>query len=168
MPYNLLRKENLSRYINTDKHFVKTIGAFELLTLGIGSVIGTGIFILPGTVAATKAGPAVTISFIIAAFVCALCSMCYAELSASIPIAGSAYSYGNILYGEFIGWILGWALILEYMLSVAAVSTGWASYCNSLLSSFNWQLPHFLSGPFNPAQGTYAVSYTHLRAHETN
>lgn len=155
MPYNLLRKEKLSRYINTDKHFVKTIGAFELLTLGIGSVIGTGIFILPGTVAATKAGPAVTISFVIAAFVCALCSMCYAELSASIPIAGSAYSYGNILYGEFIGWILGWALILEYMLSVAAVSTGWASYCNSLLSSFNWQLPHFLSGPFNPAQGTY-------------
>lgn len=155
MKLNPFRKESLKRYLGTDKHFVKTLGAFDLLTIGIGAVIGTGIFILPGTVAAKEAGPGVTLSFLIAALVCTLASMCYAELSSSIPVAGSAYSYGNILYGEVIGWILGWALILEYMLSVAAVSAGWASYFNSLLHSFGLHIPHHFEGPFDPLNGTY-------------
>ena len=155
MKLNPFRKESLKRYLGTDKHFVKTLGAFDLLTIGIGAVIGTGIFILPGTVAAKEAGPGVTLSFLIAALVCTLASMCYAELSSSIPVAGSAYSYGNILYGEVIGWILGWALILEYMLSVAAVSAGWASYFNSLLHSFGLHIPHHLEGPFDPLNSTY-------------
>lgn len=155
MKLNPFRKESLKRYLGTDKHFVKTLGAFDLLTIGIGAVIGTGIFILPGTVAAKEAGPGVTLSFLIAALVCTLASMCYAELSSSIPVAGSAYSYGNILYGEVIGWILGWALILEYMLSVAAVSAGWASYFNSLLHSFGLHIPHHFEGPVDPLNGTY-------------
>lgn len=155
MKLNPFRKESLKRYLGTDKHFVKTLGAFDLLTIGIGAVIGTGIFILPGTVAAKEAGPGVTLSFLIAALVCTLASMCYAELSSSIPVAGSAYSYGNILYGEVIGWILGWALILEYMLSVAAVSAGWASYFNSLLHSFGLHIPHHFEEPFDPLNGTY-------------
>ncbi len=155
MKLNPFRKESLKRYLGTDKHFVKTLGAFDLLTIGIGAVIGTGIFILPGTVAAKEAGPGVTLSFLIAALVCTLASMCYAELSSSIPVAGSAYSYGNILYGEVIGWILGWALILEYMLSVAAVSAGWASYFNSLLHSFGLHILHHFEGPFDPLNGTY-------------
>lgn len=155
MKLNPFRKESLKRYLGTDKHFVKTLGAFDLLTIGIGAVIGTGIFILPGTVAAKEAGPGVTLSFLIAALVCTLASMCYAELSSSIPVAGSAYSYGNILYGEVIGWILGWALILEYMLSVAAVSAGWASYFNSLLHSFGLHIPQHFEGPFDPLNGTY-------------
>lgn len=155
MKLNPFRKESLKRYLGTDKHFVKTLGAFDLLTIGIGAVIGTGIFILPGTVAAKEAGPGVTLSFLIAALVCTLASMCYAELSSSIPVAGSAYSYGNILYGEVIGWILGWALILEYMLSVAAVSAGWASYFNSLLHSFGLHIPHHFGGSFDPLNGTY-------------
>lgn len=155
MKLNPFRKESLKRYLGTDKHFVKTLGAFDLLTIGIGAVIGTGIFILPGTVAAKEAGPGVTLSFLIAALVCTLASMCYAELSSSIPVAGSAYSYGNILYGEVIGWILGWALILEYMLSVAAVSAGWASYFNSLLHSFGLHISHHFEGPFDPLNGTY-------------
>ncbi|MBC9720945.1 MAG: amino acid permease [Lactobacillus sp.] len=155
MKLNPFRKESLERYLGTDKHFVKTLGAFDLLTIGIGAVIGTGIFILPGTVAAKEAGPGVTLSFLIAALVCTLASMCYAELSSSIPVAGSAYSYGNILYGEVIGWILGWALILEYMLSVAAVSAGWASYFNSLLHSFGLHIPHHFEGPFDPLNDTY-------------
>lgn len=155
MKLNPFRKESLKRYLGTDKHFVKTLGAFDLLTIGIGAVIGTGIFILPGTVAAKEAGPGVTLSFLIAALVCTLASMCYAELSSSIPVAGSAYSYGNILYGEVIGWILGWALILEYMLSVAAVSAGWASYFNSLLHSFGLHIPHHFEGPFDPLNDTY-------------
>lgn len=155
MRFNPFRKESLKRYLGTDKHFVKTLGAFDLLTLGIGAVIGTGIFILPGTVAAKNSGPAVTISFLIAAIVCGLCSLCYAELSSTIPVAGSAYSYGNILYGEVIGWILGWALILEYMLSVAAVSSGWAAYFNSLINSIGLHIPHSLEGAYNPANRTY-------------
>ena len=155
MKFDLLRKESIGRYLSTDKKFVKTLGAKDLLALGIGAVIGTGIFILPGTVAATTAGPGVTLSFLVAALVCGLCSMCYAELSSSIPVAGSAYSYGNLLFGEIIGWILGWALILEYMLSVAAVSSGWAAYFNALLNSVGLSLPHALTNAYNPGQGTY-------------
>ena len=155
MKFDLLRKESIGRYLNTDKKFVKTLGAKDLLALGIGAVIGTGIFILPGTVAATTAGPGVILSFLVAALVCGLCSMCYAELSSSIPVAGSAYSYGNLLFGEIIGWILGWALILEYMLSVAAVSSGWAAYFNALLNSMDVSLPHALTNSYNPGQGTY-------------
>ena len=155
MKFDLLRKESIGRYLSTDKKFVKSLGAKDLLALGIGAVIGTGIFILPGTVAATTAGPGVTLSFLVAALVCGLCSMCYAELSSSIPVAGSAYSYGNLLFGEIIGWVLGWALILEYMLSVAAVSSGWAAYFNALLNSVGLSLPHALTNAYNPGQGTY-------------
>ncbi|QNQ80822.1 APC family permease [Lactobacillus sp. PV034] len=155
MKLNLLRKESIDRYLATDKGFIKSLGAKDLLAMGIGAVIGTGIFILPGTVAATTAGPGVTLSFLVAAIVCGLCSMCYAELSSSIPVAGSAYSYGNLLFGEIIGWILGWALILEYMLSVAAVSSGWAAYFNALLNSIGLSIPHALTNAFNPYEGTY-------------
>ncbi len=152
---NIFRKENLDRYLGTDKNFVKSLTAVDLMALGIGAVIGTGIFILPGTVAALDAGPGVILSFLLAAVVCALAGMCYAEFSSALPVAGSAYSYGNVVFGEIIGWVLGWALILEYMLAVAAVSTGWASYFNSLLSSFGLELPKAISGPFDPAHGTY-------------
>ena len=155
MKLNIMRKESLDRYLGTDKNFVKSLSAFDLMALGIGAVIGTGIFILPGTVAAVDAGPGVILSFLLAAIVCALAAMCYAEFSSALPVAGSAYSYGNVVFGEIIGWILGWALILEYMLAVAAVSTGWAAYFLSLLESFGIRLPHALTGPFDPAHGTY-------------
>lgn len=127
MSLNLFRKESLSRYLKADNKFVKSLSAGDLMAMGIGAVIGTGIFILPGTVAANDAGPGVSLSFLAAAVVCALAGMCYAEFSSAMPVAGSAYSYGNVVYGEFIGWIMGWALVLEYMLAVASVSTGWAS-----------------------------------------
>ena len=130
MHLKIFRKESLSNYLGADQHFVKSLSAFDLMTMGVGAVIGTGIFILPGTVAANAAGPGVIISFLLAAIVCALAAMCYAEFSSALPVAGSAYSYGNIIFGEFIGWILGWALVLEYMLAVATVSTGWSAYFN--------------------------------------
>ncbi|GEK29217.1 APC family permease [Furfurilactobacillus siliginis] len=149
------RRESLENYIDADQRLVKSMSARDLIALGIGAVIGTGIFILPGTVAATKSGPAIILSFVIAAAVCGLAAMCYAEFSSALPIAGSAYSYGNVVYGQFIGWLLGWALVLEYMLSVAAVSTGWAAYFNALLAGFNIHLPHALTGAFDPAHGTY-------------
>ena len=151
----ILRKQSLDNYLKVDQQFEKTIDAKDLLALGIGSVIGTGIFILPGTVAALKAGPSITLSFVIAAFVCALAGMCYAEFAASLPVAGSAYSYGSIVYGELPGWLLGWALILEYVLSVAAVSTGWSAYFSSLIAGFGIHIPKAISGPFDPSHGTY-------------
>ncbi|MYV06276.1 APC family permease [Furfurilactobacillus milii] len=151
----MLKKESLDNYIDADSRLIKSMSAWDLVALGIGAVIGTGIFILPGTVAATKSGPAIILSFVVAAIVCGLAAMCYAEFSSALPIAGSAYSYGNVVYGQFIGWILGWALVLEYMLSVAAVSTGWAAYFNSLISGFGIHMPTALSGAFDPAHGTY-------------
>lgn len=138
---HLLRKESLDRYLGADKKFVKSLRLVDLIAMGIGAVIGTGIFILPGTVAANDAGPGVSLSFLLAAIVCALAAMCYAEFASTLPVAGSAYSYGNVVFGEIIGWILGWALVLEYMLAVASVSTGWAAYFNSLVKSIGWNIP---------------------------
>ncbi len=155
LKHNIFRKESLANYLKVDSQFEKTLGAKDLLALGIGAVIGTGIFILPGTVAALKAGPSITLSFVIAALVCALAGMCYAEFAASIPVAGSAYSYGTIIYGELLGWLLGWALILEYVLAVAAVSTGWSAYFGSLVKGFGGHLPAAIAGPFDPQHGTY-------------
>ena len=151
----ILRKESLERYLDSDNHLERIIGTKDLIAMGIGVVIGTGIFILPGTVAATHSGPAITISFILAAIVCSTSALCYAEFSSALPVAGSAYSFGNVIFGELIGWILGWALILEYMLAVAAVATGWASYFNSFIAGFGIHIPKAVSGPFTPAQGTY-------------
>lgn len=131
------------------------MNAKDLVMLGVGAVIGTGIFILPGTVAALYSGPAIVISFILATIVCTFAAMCYAEFSSALPIAGSAYSYGNIVFGEVIGWVLGWALILEYMLAVASVSTGWSAYFLSFIKGFGISVPKALTGPFDPAHGTY-------------
>lgn len=155
MGLNIFRKESLDRYLGADKLFVKTMNARDLMAIGIGTVIGTGIFILPGTIAAKQAGPGVSLSFLLSAIVCAFAAMCYAEFASALLVAGSAYSYGNVVFGEFFGWLLGWALILEYMLAVASVSTGWAAYFNSFIESFGLKIPHALSGPFDPAHGTY-------------
>ncbi|GAW64179.1 amino acid permease [Ligilactobacillus acidipiscis DSM 15836] len=149
------RKENLSRYLDQDQRFEKPLGSSDLIAMGVGAVIGTGIFILPGTVAAVHSGPAIVLSFVIAAVVCSTAAMCYAEFSSALPIAGSAYSFGNVIFGEGIGWFLGWSLILEYMLAVAAVSTGFASYFNSFIAGFGLHIPQALDGPFDPAHGTY-------------
>ncbi|MCI1974402.1 MAG: amino acid permease [Limosilactobacillus sp.] len=155
MGLNIFRKESLDRYLGADKLFAKTMNARDLMAIGIGTVIGTGIFILPGTIAAKQAGPGVSLSFLLSAIVCAFAAMCYAEFASALPVAGSAYSYGNVVFGEFFGWLLGWALVLEYMLAVASVSTGWAAYFNSFIESFGLKIPHALSGPFDPAHGTY-------------
>lgn len=150
----MFKKESLTAYLKSDEHFAKTLTAKDLIGLGIGAVIGTGIFILPGTVAATTAGPGVVFSFIIAAIVSGLVAMAYSETASAMPVAGSAYSYGNVIFGEVVGWVLGWALILEYALGVAAVSTGWSAYFANLIAPV-FKLPTALSGAYNPAQGTY-------------
>src|SRR5690606_24337993 len=123
--------------------------------LGVGAIVGTGIFILPGTVAAVHAGPAIVFSFIIAAIVCAFAGLCYSEFASAVPVTGSAYSYSYVIFGEVFAWLVGWVLILEYGLAVASVATGWSSYLMSLLEGFQLHILTALSGPFNPAEGTY-------------
>ncbi|MCI1973783.1 MAG: amino acid permease, partial [Lactobacillus sp.] len=152
---NIFRKENIQAYLSKDKHLAKTMSAKDLMALGIGAVIGTGIFILPGTVAAKSAGPGVTLSFVLAALVCMLSAMCYAEFASAFPVAGSAYSYGNLVYGEIVGWILGWSLVLEYMLAVSAVASGWSAYFQSFLTAFNLKIPAAIAGPMNLSKGVY-------------
>jgi APA family basic amino acid/polyamine antiporter len=124
----------------------RSLGPLNLVTLGIGAIIGTGIFVLTGTVAASYAGPAVVISFIIAGIASAFAGLCYAEFSALIPIAGSAYSYGYTTLGEIVAWIIGWALILEYAFGAATVAVGWSGYIGSLLANFNIYIPPSLTG----------------------
>lgn len=149
------RKTSLSKFIDRDENLKRTINTKDLIMMGIGAVIGTGIFILPGTVAATTAGPGIILSFVLATIVCSLCAMCYAEFSSSLPIAGSAYSFGNVIFGELTGWIIGWGLILEYMLSVATVASGWSAYLQSFLRSFGIVIPKAISANYNPSKGTY-------------
>ncbi|KRL90805.1 APC family permease [Lactobacillus kalixensis] len=155
MRVNIFRKQKVKTFLGEDIKFSRSLTAFDLIAMGVGAVIGTGIFILPGTVAATTAGPGVSLSFLVAAIICVLAGMCYAEFASSIPVAGSAYSYGSIIYGESVGWLMGWALILEYMLSVAAVAAGWSSYFSSFIKPFGLSIPKAFSGPFDPKNGVY-------------
>ncbi|WP_163652097.1 amino acid permease [Listeria sp. PSOL-1] len=147
--------DTLLGQMSSHTHLKQTLGAFDLMLLGVGAIIGTGIFILPGTVAAIHSGPAIVFSFIIAAVVCALAALCYSEFASTVPVAGSAYTYGYVIFGEFIAWLLGWALLLEYGLAVASVASGWSSYLNAFLSGFHIKIPHAISGSFNPAAGTF-------------
>ncbi|MFJ7667208.1 APC family permease [Lysinibacillus sp. NPDC097195] len=153
----LFRKKNITDLLKNEGtvQLKQTLGAFDLILLGVGAIVGTGIFILPGTVAATHAGPGIVFSFIIAAIVCALAGMCYSEFSSSVPVTGSAYTYGYIVFGEIVAWLVGWALLLEYGLAVAAVATGWSSYLSALLAGFHISIPTAISGSFNPSEGTY-------------
>lgn len=126
----------------------RTLTSFDLVMLGIGCVIGAGLFSITGIAAAENAGPAVVISFLLAALGCALAGLCYSELAAMIPIAGSAYTYAYATLGEFIAWVIGWDLILEYAIGAAAVAISWSSYCVSLLQDFDLSLPSaFVASP---------------------
>jgi len=113
----------------------------NLTLLGVGCVIGAGIFVLTGTAAALHAGPAVALSFVISAFGCLLAGLCYAEFASMIPVSGSAYTYGYATMGEFIAWIIGWDLILEYLFGSATVAVGWAGYVTSFLADFGIVMP---------------------------
>ena len=123
----------------------RALGPYNLTALGIGSVIGTGIFVLTGTAASQNAGPALVLSMIIAAVACALAGLCYAELASMIPVAGSAYTYAYASSGEFVAWIIGWDLILEYALSASTVAVGWSGYFVSFLRDLGVELPHALT-----------------------
>jgi len=127
----------------------RTLGRFNLITLGIGGIIGAGIFVLTGQAAANYAGPAIVISFAIAGIACAFAGLCYAEFASMIPVAGSAYTYAYATLGEFIAWIIGWDLILEYLFGGATVSVGWSGYVVSFLKDFGIHIPDVLcNAPF--------------------
>lgn len=119
----------------------RALGPINLITLGIGAIIGAGIFVLTGTAAATAAGPAIVVSFIFSGIVCAFAGLCYAEFASLIPIAGSAYTYGYATLGEIFAWIIGWDLILEYAFGAATVASGWSGYFVSLLDDLGLHIP---------------------------
>jgi APA family basic amino acid/polyamine antiporter len=148
----------------TEKSLKRTLGLGSLIALGIGAIIGAGIFVRTAAAAGEHAGPAVTISFMIAAAGCALAGLCYAEFASMIPIAGSAYTYSYATMGEFIAWIIGWDLVLEYALGAATVAIGWAQYFNDFLYTFfNVHIPYaFSHSPFEVANlhtGMYAAEF---------
>lgn len=131
------------------KSLTRQLGAFQLTMLGIGAIIGTGIFVLTAE-AGQKAGPGMMVSFVIAAVVCAFAALAYAELASMVPVAGSAYTYTYGVLGEGAAWVVGWALVLEYTIAASTVCVGWAGYVNGLLTHAGFGLPHFLQvGPMD-------------------
>lgn len=153
---NLFATKSVSQLVKESAHqgeLKRTLGAGQLVALGIGAIVGAGIFVLAGLAAANHAGPAVVYSFILAAIGCALAGFCYAEFATMIPIAGSAYAYSYATLGELVAWVIGWALVLEYAVGAATVSVGWSATVDSILQSFGIHLPqHLLASPWdNPA-----------------
>src|SRR6185436_15575690 len=150
---NLLRRKSiaaLQQEAETDQSLRRALGPGNLTMLGIGAIIGAGIFVLTGKAAANYAGPAIVISFILAGLACAFAGLCYAEFAAMIPIAGSAYTYGYATMGEFIAWIIGWDLILEYMFAASTVAVGWSEYVVSLLKEVKIVIPpQFTAAPYD-------------------
>jgi APA family basic amino acid/polyamine antiporter len=150
---NLFRRRSvadLQAEVLTDKRLKRVLGPVNLTALGIGAVIGAGIFVLTGQAAAKYAGPAIVFSFVLAGLACAFAGLCYAEFSAMIPISGSAYTYGYATLGEFVAWIIGWDLILEYLFAASTVAVGWSGYVVSFLKELGIVIPSaFTSAPYN-------------------
>src|SRR5919108_3953791 len=130
----------------------RDLGALNLTSLGIGAIIGAGIFVLTGSAAAQYAGPAIVLSFVLAGAACAFAGLCYAEFAAMIPIAGSAYTYGYATLGELLAWIIGWDLILEYLFAASTVAVGWSGYVVSFLRDLGINFPAaYTSAPYTHA-----------------
>src|SRR4051812_7892787 len=138
----------------------RTLGPLNLITLGIGAIIGAGIFVLTGQAAANHAGPGVVLSFIVAGITCAFAGLCYAEFASMIPIAGSAYTYGYATLGEFVAWIIGWDLILEYLFGASTVAVGWSGDFVKLMAMFNIHIPPGWSGAPFDVIGTHTLVRT--------
>lgn len=163
MPKGLFIKKDITQLRleaeDSNNQLRRHLTATNLIMLGVGAVIGAGIFVLTGTAAAIHAGPAISIAFILSAFGCLLAGLCYAEFASMIPISGSAYTYGYATMGEFIAWIIGWDLILEYLFGASAVAVGWSGYIVSFLADFGIHLPASIcESPFSYGpDGWYAT-----------
>lgn len=141
---DLLRKKAICNDVLDEHHLLRCLSAVDLTLLGVGAIIGAGIFVLTGIVAATLTGPAIVLSYVLAGLACAFSALAYAELAASIGGCGSAYGYAYAGLGELLAWIVGWDLLLEYAVAVSAVSVGWSGYFNDFLLSLNLHLPKAL------------------------
>jgi APA family basic amino acid/polyamine antiporter len=146
---------------DTGNELQRTLDARALVMLGIGAIIGTGIFVLTGTAAANHAGPALVVSFLIAGLGCALAGLCYAEFASMIPVSGSAYSYSYATLGELVAWFIGWNLILEYLFAAATVAVGWSGYVVSLTEQLGMHLPDALTNaPLTKGEGHWEIVRT--------
>jgi APA family basic amino acid/polyamine antiporter len=159
MSSQLLQRKPLERFFaeadgsGTPHALKRALGPIDLVMLGIGGIIGTGIFVLTGVAAVDHAGPAVVASFAVAALACGLAGVCYAEFSTLIPIAGSAYSYSYATLGEIVAWVIGWDLILEYAVAASAVASGWSGYFRVFLHTLGIDLPHAIAYAPGTAEG---------------
>ncbi|MGC5327893.1 amino acid permease [Brevibacillus sp. SYSU BS000544] len=155
---DLFRKKSIGELLQATNakggSLKKALGGFDLTMLGIGAIIGTGIFVLTGVAAAKHAGPALVLSFILSGLACVFAALCYAEFASSVPVSGSAYTYSYATFGEFIAFILGWDLILEYGLASSAVASGWSGYFQGLIAGFGIHLPTALTSAYDPEKGT--------------
>src|SRR5579883_3205460 len=139
----------------------RTLSLASLISLGIGAIIGAGIFVLTGHAAAANAGPAVSLSFVLAGIVCAFAGLCYAEMAATVPVAGSAYTYAYATMGEFVAWIIGWDLILEYAFGATTVAIGWSGYVTSFLRDIGIAIPaKFSEAPLTYDAASESLSFT--------
>lgn len=159
MKDTLFRRKALVATASDGPGLKRVLGPVHLTMMGIGAIIGTGIFVLTGTAAAggaghAGAGPALMVSFLMTGLTCGLAALCYAELAAMIPVAGSAYTYAYVSFGEFAAWLIGWDLILEYAVGNVAVAIGWSSYFTGLMGSFGMNLPFWLTT--DPVTATHA------------
>ena len=155
MDSNLLKTKSIEQLVGDveqgAKALKRTLSAMDLTLLGIGAIIGTGIFVLTGTAAANQAGPAIVLSYVLAGLACAFAALCYAEFAAMIPISGSAYTYAYATLGEIFAWMIGWDLILEYAVGSMTVAVGWSGYFQRILAGFGVHLPAWMSAA--PAAG---------------
>ena len=155
MDSNLLKTKSIEQLVGDAesgaKALKRTLTAMDLTLLGIGAIIGTGIFVLTGTAAANQAGPAIVLSYVLAGLACAFAALCYAEFAAMVPISGSAYTYAYASLGELVAWIIGWDLIVEYAVGNIGVAIGWSGYFRELLSHFGVAMPAWLSTDFRSA-----------------
>src|SRR5215213_3331654 len=158
MDSNLLKTKSIEQLVGDVEHGSKalkrTLTAMDLTLLGIGAIIGTGIFVLTGTAAANQAGPAIVLSYVIAGLACGFAALCYAEFAAMIPISGSAYTYAYATLGEIFAWMIGWDLILEYAVGSMTVAVGWSGYFQRILAGFGLHLPAWMSASPDATAGS--------------
>jgi len=153
---NLLKTKSLEQIVSdveTGQHLRRTLTAFDLTLLGIGAIIGTGIFVLTGTAAANQAGPGIALSYVLAGLACGFAALCYAEFASMIPVSGSAYTYSYATLGEIVAWMIGWDLILEYAVGSMTVAIGWSGYFQRILAGFGLELPAWMAAAPGTAPG---------------
>lgn len=155
---NFTRKEDPAVYQDKDSHLARVLEVKDFLALGVGTIVSTSIFTLPGVVAAQHAGPAVALSFLVAAIVAGLVAFAYAEMSAAMPFAGSAYSWINVIFGEGFGWIAGWALLAEYFIAVAFVGSGLSANFRGLVAPLGIKFPNALANPLGTDGGIIDIT----------